>query len=264
MAILNEATPLIQQASIDEAFLDLTGQIAVWDQVVEVARSLQARVRDETGLSASLGVATNKLVAKVASERGKPGGLTVVRPGDEERFLAPLPVRVLWGIGPVTAQRLARMGVTTVTDLVQFSEAELRERFGRFGSHMARQARGIDTHPVVTERQAKSVSHETTFVQDIRDPAKLEEHLQRLSASVARRLKRSGLVTSTLAVKVRHADFTTLSRQMTLACPTDDEQEIYRITATLFHRVWPGQPAIRLIGVSARHLSSQAGQLRLL
>jgi DNA polymerase-4 len=264
MAILGEATPLVQQTSIDEAFLDLTGQLSAWEEVVEVAHRLQARVSDETGLSASLGVATNKLVAKVASERDKPHGLTVVRPGDEELFLAPLSVRVLWGIGPVTARRLARMGVTTVRDLAQLTEAELRRNFGRSGGHMARQARGIDGHPIVTERQAKSVSHETTFAQDLRDPVALDEHLQRLSESVARRLKRSGLVTSTLAVKVRYADFTTLSRQVTLAIPTDDEQEIFRTAAVQFHRVWHGQHAVRLIGVAARRLSSPVGQLRLL
>jgi DNA polymerase IV len=264
MTILREATPVLQQASVDEAFLDFSGQLAAWEDLVGIAQRLQARVNDETGLSASLGLATNKLVAKVASERDKPGGLTVVRPGEEERFLAPLSVRVLWGIGPVTARRLAQLGVTTVSDLTQLPEVELRKHFGRSGGHMARQARGIDTSPVVTERQAKSVSHETTFDRDLRDRATLEEHLLRLSQSVARRLVRSEVVASTLVVKVRYADFTTLSRQVTLTVPTDDAQEISRNAALLFYGVWQGHQAIRLLGVSARHLSMPVGQLRLL
>jgi DNA polymerase-4 len=264
MTILHEATPLVQQASIDEAFLDFSGQLPAWEAVVEIAHRIQARVRDDVGLSASLGVATNKLVAKVASERDKPGGLTVVHPGNEELFLAPLPVGVLWGIGPVTAQRLARMSVTTVGELALVPEAELRKTFGRSGAHMARQARGIDNHPVVTEHEAKSVSHETTFAQDLRDPATLEEQLRLLSLGVARRLKKSELVASTLAIKLRYADFTTLSRQMTLAAPTDDEQEIYRVAALLFRRVWRRNRPLRLLGVAARHLSTPVGQLRLL
>ena len=262
MSILRDATPVMQQTSVDEAYMDFS-HLPAWQDVVDQAYRLQTRVRDEVGLSASLGVASNKLVAKVASELGKPGGVTVVRPGDEEIFLAPLSVRVLWGVGPVTARRLARLGVTTVAELAQVPSDELSKHFGRVGPYMARQARGIDNPPVVTVHSVRSVSHETTFARDQRDPAALEEKLEELGTRVARRLQRSNLVASTIAIKVRYFDFTTLSRQMTLACPSDDEQEIQRVALILFHRVWKKRQAVRLLGVAARHLSAATGQLRL-
>ena len=262
MSILRDATPVMQQASVDEAYMDF-GHLPAWQDVVDQAFRLQARVRDEVGLSASLGVASNKLIAKVASEQGKPGGVTVVPPGDEESFLAPLSVRVLWGIGPVTARRLAKLGVATVGELAQVSQEELSKHFGRVGAHMARQARGIDNHPVVTEHEVRSVSHETTFAYDQREPAVLEEKLEELATRVARRLHKSNLVASTVGIKVRYFDFTTLSRQMTLACPTDDEQQIQRAALVLFRRVWIKRQAVRLLGVAAHHLSASTGQLRL-
>jgi DNA polymerase-4 len=263
MAILRESAPLVQQTSVDEAFLDVS-HLAAWEAVVLEAYRLQACVRDQVGLSASLGVASNKLVAKVASERGKPGGVTVVRPGDVEAFLAPLSVRVLWGIGPVTARRLAAVNVTTVGELAQVPEEELRKHFGRSGTYMARRARGIDNHPVFTGHEAKSVSHETTFAHDVRDVATLEATLRKLGSSLSRRMRKSDLVASTIAIKLRYADFTTLSRQTTLAAPTDDEQQIHRMVLLLFHRTWKQRQAVRLLGVAARHLSAGSGQLRLL
>ncbi|MBC7250808.1 MAG: DNA polymerase IV [Anaerolineae bacterium] len=263
MAILREASPLMEQMSIDEAYLDLTDRVTVWDEGVEIARGLQRRVKEEIGLSASLGVATNKLVAKVASDRDKPGGLTVVRPGEEAAFLAPLPVRVLWGVGPVTAAKLAEMGVHTVGELAQLSEEVLRARFGIHGAEMARRARGIDTRPVVTEHEAKSVSQERTFTRDLRDAEALKQQLWRLSQGVSRRLKRAGLAAQTVAIKLRYADFTTLTRQMTLMTPTDDERVIYRAALVLLSRVWQrGQP-VRLLGVAGRRLCPPVGQLSL-
>jgi len=262
MAILREVTPAMQQASVDEAFLDMS-DLPVWHDAVEEAHLLQARVRELVGLSASLGVATNKLLAKVASDLGKPGGVTVVPPGQEEAFLAPLPVRVLWGVGPVMARRLEALNVVTVGDLVQVPEEELQGRFGHMGSRMARQARGIDYSPVVSIRQARSVSHETTFAQDVRDPGMLEERLERLGTRIAGRLLRMNLVASTLAVKLRYFDFSTLSRQMTFPVPTDDEHQIRCAALFLFRRIWDGRRAVRLVGVSAHHLTATTGQLRL-
>lgn len=264
MAVLREFTLQVEQVSIDEAYLDLTGVIDDWNKAVELAGQIQSRIRTDVELSASLGVATNKLVAKVASDRDKPGGLTVVRPGEETSFLAPLPVRVLWGIGPVTATRLAEMGVNTVGELAQQPEDELRARFGRHGPDMARRARGIDARPVVTEHEAKSVSQETTFSRDLADPQALEEKLRKLSKGVARRLKRSELAAGTVAIKLRYADFTTLTRQMTLAVPTDDEGVIYRAALVLLQRVWQRGRPVRLLGVAGRHLVPPAGQLPLL
>lgn len=264
MAILQEATPVFEQISVDEAFLDLTEQVAEWDAVVRVAKRLQNEVRVETGLSASLGVASNKLVAKVASDRDKPGGLTVVRPGEEAAFLAPLPVRVLWGVGPVTAGKLGAAGVTTVGELASLSKDELTELFGRHGASMARRARGEDRGRVVTERDTKSVSHERTFAHDLVEFDALKAQLWIMSKGVAKRLKRNSLAASTVAVKLRYTDFTTLSRQMTLAVPSNDEREIYRAAVYLLGRAWKPKRPIRLLGVAGRHLTEPPCQLPLL
>jgi DNA polymerase-4 len=264
MDIVHQTSPLVEQISIDEAFLDLTDQVEDWGEAVEIARGLQQRVREEIGLSASLGVATNKLVAKVASDRDKPGGLTVVEPGEEAAFLAPLPVRVLWGVGPVTAQKLEAMDIKTVGDLARLSEEEMRARFGKHGADMAGRARGSDERPVVTEHERKSVSQERTFAHDLRDPRALRRELWRLSQGTARRLKRAGMEVGTVAIKLRYADFTTLSRQMQLGVPTDDEEVIYRAALTLLRRAWQQGRPVRLLGVGGRDLSPPAGQLPLL
>jgi DNA polymerase-4 len=220
-------------------------------------------VQAEIGLSSSLGVATNKLVAKVASDIDKPGGLTVVPPGEEASFLAPLPVRVLWGIGPVTARKLADMDIATVGQLANASEPELRLKFGKHGPYMALQARGKDRRQVTTERRRKSVGHERTFGSDVADAAELQERLRDLSQSVGRRLQKSGMAGSTVAIKLRYADFTTLSRQMTLDVPTSDEEIIYQAARTLWQRLWVQGRPVRLVGVSVRRLSPAAGQLPL-
>jgi DNA polymerase IV len=263
MAILHETSLLVEQISIDEAYLDLTAHIGSWEECIALARALQARVLDTVHLSASLGVATNKLVAKVASDRDKPGGLTIVRPGQEASFLAPLPVRVLWGVGPVTAQRLAALDIQTVGDLAQVDEQDLHTRFGQYGLDLARRARGIDTRPLCTEHEARSVSQECTFRRDLRDLQALKQQLWHLSQGVARRLDRHGLAAATIGIKVRYADFATFTRQMTLDVPTDDERTIYQVSLALFERAWqPGRP-VRLLGVTGRNLLPPAGQLSL-
>ena len=264
MAILHDASPLIEQMSIDEAYLDLTGQVSAWEETVEVARRLQARVRDQIGLSASLGVAANKVVAKVASGRDKPGGLTAVRPGEEAAFLAPLPVQTLPGVGPVTAQKLAELGVATIGDLTRVPEAELRARFGRPGADLALRARGVDDQPVVTEHEVRSISQEVTFSRDLADLETLRRQLWPLSQEVGQRLKGINMAAGTVAIKLRYADFTTLTRQMSLAVPTGDEQEIYRAAQVLLDRAWQQGRPVRLLGVAARSLSAPAGQLPLL
>jgi DNA polymerase-4 len=264
MAVVRQTASLIEQMSVDEAFLDLSDQAADWEDAIQVVRQLKSQVKEQVGLSASLGLATNKLVAKVASDQNKPDGLTVVRPGEEPAFLAPLPVRALWGVGPVTAQKLAVMGVTTIGELAQVPEQQLRSRFGRHGAAMARHAQGIDERPVVTERDPKSVGQERTFARDLSDVDSLEAQIMRLSQGVSRRLKRHGLVAGTIAIKVRYSDFTTLSRQMHVAVATHDEKLIYQAALSLFHREWkPGQP-VRLLGVTGRQLCQPPGQLPLL
>jgi DNA polymerase-4 len=267
MAILHQVTHLVEQVSIDEAYLDLTAQIEPqaekpierWERGVGTARVIQNRVKNEIGLSASLGVATNKLVAKVASDRDKPGGLTVVLPGEEATFLAPLPVRVLWGIGPVTAARLAERNVTTVGDLARVPENELRAQFGKHGVAMARHARGIDDRAVKTERQAKSISQERTFRRDLVNAQAMQDQLQRMSHGVSRRLQAGGVLAGTVAIKLRYADFTTLSRQTKLVVPTDDETAIYQAALRLWQGVWQRGRAVRLIGVTGQRLCP-AGQ----
>lgn len=262
MAILRATSPVVEQMSIDEACLDLTEQVEVWEEAVTIAGRVQRQVREETGLSASLGVATNKLVAKIASDRDKPGGLTVVRPGEEAAFLAPLPVRVLWGIGPVTAGKLAAIGIETVGQLAEQPESELAALFGRHGAGMARRARGIDRRPVFIDHEAKSVSQERTFDHDINDPSMLLEQLRRLSQGVAWRLQRGQVAAGTIAIKVRYADFSTFSRQMRFMIPTDDEEEIYRAALSLWERAWQRGRPVRLLGVGGRDLAEPTGQLK--
>jgi DNA polymerase-4 len=263
MAIVGETSPLVEQVSIDEAYLDMTDQVTEWEDVVEAALGLQRRIKKRIGLSLSLGVATNKLVAKVASDRDKPDGLTVVRPGEEAAFLAPLPVRALWGVGPVTAEKLAEMGVTSVGELAEFPEDILCDRFGRNGAAMVRMARGVDERPVVTEHEVKSVSQERTFSRDIADPDALRQELWGMSQGVARRLKRKGLAAETVAVKLRYSDFATLTRQMRLGVSTDDEEEIYRAALVLLQRAWQRGRPVRLLGVAGRGLTPPVGQLAL-
>ena len=263
MALIHELTPLVEQISIDEAFFDLSDQIESWGEAVEIARRLQAEVRGQIGLSASLGVAANKQVAKVASDFDKPGGLTVVPPGDEATFLAPLPVRALWGIGPVTAERLAGLAVETIGQLAALSEEALWAAFGRHGPEMAQRARGIDDREIVTEYERKSVSQERTFSQDLTELRPLKVRLWRMSQGVAEYLQRNELAGGVVAIKLRYSDFTTLTRQMALAVPTDDAIDIYRAALVLLERTWqPGRP-VRLLGVGAHQLSEPTGQLSL-
>ena len=263
MALLRQAAPLVEQVSIDEAYLDLTDVLDAWDEAVGRARRLQQQVRDEAGLSASLGVATNKLVAKIAADRDKPGGCTVVRPGEEAAFLAPLPVRVLWGVGPVTAAKLAEMGVHTVGELAGVSEERLVARFGQHGRTMARHAQGMDRRPLVREHTRKSVSQERTFARDIVDFEALKEHLWRMSQGVAEHLHRAEQAAGTVVIKVRYADFTTCTRQATLPVPTDDAVEIYGQALCLLEQAWPEGRAVRLLGVAGRNLGPPSGQLAL-
>jgi nucleotidyltransferase/DNA polymerase involved in DNA repair len=254
MGLLRQITDQVEQTSIDEAYLDLSAQIAEWEAGIEIARALQQQVDDQVGLSASLGVATNKLVAKVASDHDKPGGLTIVRPGDEAAFLAPLPVRVLWGVGPVTASKLAEIGITTVGDLAAVPEADLHARFGKQGTAMARHARGIDRRAIQTEREAKSISQERTFSRDLADETAIKQELLRLSQGVSQRLQRAELAACTLSLKLRYANFDTLTRQTTLQVATDDAETIYQTALLLLQRAWRRGQAVRLLGVGGQHL----------
>jgi DNA polymerase-4 len=240
MAIMRRFTPLVEPISIDEAFLDVAGTEALFGEPPEVAVAIKRAISEEVRLTASVGVAATKLVAKIASELRKPDGLVVVPPGDEAAFLAPLPIWRLWGVGPQTRHALEDYGVRTIGDLASLEAALLVRRFGRHGSDLAERARGIDASPVGDGMEAKSVSHEHTFTVDTRDPEELERTLLALSEGVAGRLRAAGLKAATVSVKVRDARFETVTRQRTVDEPTDLTETIWRIAvdlATPLHQV---------------------------
>ncbi len=268
MQRLERFTGRIEQVSIDEAFLDLSD---LPEPGGELAGRIQALIRDELRLPCSIGVASNKLVAKIATDVGKkaargdgpPYAITVVPAGEEAAFLAPLPVEMLWGVGPKTARKLDGLGIHTIGDLAAWPEAELIARFGENGRELARHARGLDERPVVNEHEVKSISQEVTFARDIKDDHKLEQTLRELSAQVGRRLRKADLAGSTIKVKVRWPDFTTLTRQATLPTPTDQDDEIYEIALDILRKVRPSGKAVRLVGVGASGLKPPLRQLSL-
>lgn len=268
MALLREAVSLVEQISIDEAFLDATDHPLTG---VLLATRLQAAIRDRLGLPCSLGVATNKLVAKVATDVGKagvstdgyPNAIRVVPPGTEAAFLAPLPAGALWGVGPKTGERLAALGMRTIGDIAAWPEADLARRFGRHGRELAARARGMDDRPLVPERAAKSLSRETTFARDVSDEATLLRTIRAQAASVGRRLRRAGLAGDTVRLKLRWDDFTTLTRQASLREPASDDALITATAARLLRDAWrPGQP-VRLVGVGVSGLEPARRQLTL-
>ncbi len=253
MEVLRRYTPAVEPISIDEAFLDVAGSEALYGDPIRIAQSIKAAIRDELGLTASVGVATCKLVAKVASDLRKPDGLVVVAPGDEAAFLAPLPIARLWGVGERTATVLADYGVRTIGDLAALPDDILVRRFGRQGAVLAERARGVDPSPVSGVEPARSVSHEHTFDVDTSDPEVLERTLLALSEGVASRLRTAHVLAHTVAVKVRDASFVTVSRQRTLPQPTDETEVVFRASLDLARPHLRGIK-VRLLGVSASHL----------
>jgi DNA polymerase IV len=253
MARLHQLTPLVEQLSIDEAFLDVT-QLAEPGQVL--AQRLQAAIRQELHLPCSLGVASNKLVAKIANNVGKagargdgpPNAIMVAPAGQEAEFLAGLPCDALWGVGPKTAERLKALNMHTIGDIARWPEADLARRFGKHGYDLSRHARGLDDRPVIVEHERKSVSQEITFDRDVSDERVLQTTLREQAAEVSRVLKRKGLAGSTVKVKLRWSDFTTITRQVTFDQPTAEAQAIHSAALQLFTREWAGRP-VRLIGV---------------
>jgi DNA polymerase-4 len=268
MEHLHNLTPLVEQLSIDEAFMDVSDL----PETAEVlARKLQATINNALHLPCSLGVAANKLVAKIANNIGKasiktnlpPNTIKVIPPGQEAAFLAPLPVRELWGIGPKTEEQLAAMGIYTIGDLAQWSESGLGRRFGKLGHDLARRAKGIDERPVETEHEAKSISQETTFAHDLDDGDKLRQVLRCLSEQVGRRLRKKNLRGTTIKIKLRWADFTTLTRQVSLEQPTNLDSKIYNAAERLFTQTWPSGKRVRLVGVGVSGFDPTAYQLGL-
>ena len=259
-SLLRDSVPVVEPISIDEAFLDVSDDARAG---AAVAEDLRRAIRDRFSLPTSWGVAANKLVAKIATEVGKPGGLIVVPPGEEARFLAPLPVEMLWGVGPKARERLESLGLRTVGALAQKDETWWETQFGRFGIDLAARARGEDSRPVVESREARSMSSETTFAQDVSDGAVLRRTLQEQSESVGARLREAGLAGTTVRLKLRWPDFTTITRQVSLEQPTDQDGEIYRTVAELLERTWKARRPVRLIGVGVAQLGPRIRQLSL-
>lgn len=264
---LHALTPLVEQLSIDEAFLDVTAQAAPAEQI---ARHLQTTINKELSLPCSLGVAANKLVAKIANNLGKaavrsgspPNAITVVPPGQEAAFLAPLPCEELWGVGPKTATRLRELSMATIGDIARWPETELASRFGKNGRDLSQHAKGIDHRPVEPHRDTKSISQETTFTRDVRDGDQLRRVLAEQADGVSKELKRKRLTATTVKLKLRWSDFTTLTRQSSFPQPLDDGEQLRVAAIRLFDQEWQGQ-LVRLIGVGVTGLSNTARQLSL-
>lgn len=254
--ILDDFTPLVQPLSIDEAFLDVTGSERLLGPAVEIARRIRARVKGETGLTASVGVAPNKFLAKLASDMDKPDGLTVIEPARVREVLDPLPVGRMWGVGPASEKRLHRLGIRTFAQLRELEPATVRSVLGSWGEHVGRLARGEDDRPVVPDHEAKSVGHETTFFEDVDAPEAVASVLLRLTEDTAQRLRRKGRRARTVTCKIRYGKFETITRSRTLDAPTNATAELWEAARGIFE-AWAGksfQP-VRLIGVSASGLS---------
>jgi DNA polymerase-4 len=248
MTILRRFTPLVEPISIDEAFLDVTASRALFGDGPAIGRAIRAGIQSEVQLTASVGVATSKLVAKIASDLRKPDALVVVEPGTEAAFLAPLPIQRLWGVGERTAAALAELGVTTMGQLAELPGDLLVRRFGRHGATLADRARGVDADPVSDGAPVKSVSHEHTFDVDTNDPVLIDKTLLAMADGVAGRLRSAGLRAATVHVKVRDSSFRTVTRQRTLAEPTDLAEPIWQTAMELARPELRGIH-VRLLGV---------------
>lgn len=261
-SVLGSVTPHVEQTSIDEAYLDVTPSTARPEDPVAAAGHIQRDV-DALGLSCSIGVATSKTLAKIASDRDKPHGLTIVRPGDEAAFLAPLPVGAMPGIGSVTARRLAEHGLTTLGELARLDDASACDLLGSWGPDLVSRARGVDPSPVRAGSPAKSVSRESTFGTDVRTEAEVRTALRGLSASLSARLRGKGLAGRTLTVKLRYSDFTTRTVSRTVARPLSGEDALFDAACQALHSVWTPGTGLRLLGVGVSNLERSAEQLGL-
>lgn len=246
--IFERFTPLVEPLSLDEAFLDVTGSEQLFGSATEIGLKIKQTVRNETGLVVSVGVAPNKFLAKIASDFRKPDGFYVVE--NVQEFLDPLPVERLWGVGKQSSKVFEKLGIRTIGQLRQWPIETLESRFGRQGEHLWQLAHGIDDDPVVAEREAKSISHETTFEQDIDDLEILSAFLVELTEQVAWRLRRHGLKGRTVHLKVRFADFSLITRSQTLPEPTDITNELWQTADEMLrHRMPPNRQPMRLIGM---------------
>ncbi len=263
-AIYREITPLVQAVSIDEAYLDVTDHLGEWGTAKALAKEIRRRVREERGLTVSVGVGPNKLIAKIASDFDKPDGLTVVPPQRVQSFLDPLPVRRLHGVGPATERALAELGVQTVADLRAVPLETLSARFGKHGRGLWEYARGIDDRSIETHSERKSLGTENTYAVDLRSLEKMDEEVGGMAKEVAEGLFRRGLAACTVTVKVRYADFTTLTRSRTFTIPVHDAGVIADCARDLLRKTEAPTRPVRLLGVTASNLiHGRMEQLRL-
>ncbi len=267
--VLQSFSPQVEMASVDEAYMDLTGTEKLHGPSLEAAHRLHDAIRRETGLNCSIGIAASRMVAKVASDQAKPNGILWVLPGQEARFLAPLEVRKIPGVGKVTEKSLQSRGIRTVGDLAALEETFLREHFGEWGLALAGKSHGLDAGgwfegEVGESSDPKSISHELTFNEDTDDTDLLESTLARLSEMVGRRLREHSLHARTVQLKLRYSDFTTITRAHSLDHATQLDTEIFREARALFRGNRKSKAKIRLLGVHASGLESGEGQLSLL
>jgi len=268
MEFLKDITPLMEQVSIDEAFIDVS---ELPDSGEEIAKKIQFHINTDLKLPCSFGIASNKLVAKIANDVGKaaakgqnpPNAITIVPVGKETEFLAPLPVEQLWGVGKKTAERLSALGINNIGELATYPDTELKRLLGKTGFDLSRRAKGIDDQPILLNHVRKSISQERTFAKDIDDEQCLLRTLFSLSETVSRQLRMKQLTGRTIRLKLRWPDFTTLTRQMTLTNPTDQSSRIYEVASLLFEKIWIKGNAVRLIGVGINNLESPSHQLTL-
>jgi DNA polymerase-4 len=266
--VLNRFSPKVEMASIDEAYLDLTGTARLLGPPMRAAQQLHDEISRDTGLNCSIGIATSRLVAKVASDAAKPNGMLWIPPGQEAGFLAPLPVRRIPGVGARTEEALVRYGIHRVGDLARVEEHFLEQIMGKWGLALAGKARGLDAggyfdSDIAEDSDPKSISHEHTFSEDTANAELLESTLAKLSQMVGRRLREHGMYTRTISIKFRYSDFSTFTRAHTLDAATNIDLEIIEHSRLLFRRNWTGAP-VRLVGVQTSSLTHDEGQMSLL
>jgi nucleotidyltransferase/DNA polymerase involved in DNA repair len=263
MGILLEFTDKVEQVSIDEAFLDVTGSELLFGSGVEIAGKIKNRIKSELQLTASVGVAKSKFVAKIASDLKKPDGLVVVDSGHEREFLAPLPIGRLWGVGAKTEAYLKKIGLERIGQLADLRQSELTSRLGKNGAHLWQLAQGIDDRPVTPEDGFQSIGHEITFEQDTGDLQLLDKTLLDLTERVARRLREQGARARTITIKLREADFSTFTRRATLANPVETTEKIFPVAHKLIKLLIRDGILVRLIGVYASNLDTESAGMQI-
>ena len=256
--IFQSYTPLVEPISLDEAFLDVTGSFRLFGPAEEIAAAIKKQVTEGIGLTVSAGIASSKLVAKIASDFDKPDGLTIVPAGQEQSFLAPLPITRLWGAGKATREALSLLGVKTIGDLSRLPPDLLQRKFGKHGMSLYQASLGIDDREVTPGREMKSIGHEETFSADLTDPGQIHRELLALSDKVARRMRRYGVLGRCVTLKVKYNDFHLATRSKTIGQPTDDSKEIFRHVIRLLEKTKAGTTPVRLLGISLSHLHMES------